>query len=206
MNCTNHPEVISGVVACGRCGKPFCQDCVIELAGLPYDAACKEEQIRDLRSGAAEFSYANSMRRWAALMIDSMIIWIFAVIINAAFMMSQLNRFRPGHAPNGAAGLGFGEIIVLMQVVLPITVLFLYEGLMTQGGGQTLGKRALGIRVVNADGSPMQGGASWKRAGARAFVTVTIVLNLVDAVMVFSEKHLTLRDRFAGTVVVRRSA
>jgi uncharacterized RDD family membrane protein YckC len=203
MNCTNHPEVISGIVQCGRCGKPFCPDCVIELAGLPYDAACKDEQIRDLRSGATELSYAGSMRRWAALVIDSMVIYVISAFF-VAFVSAWL--FRAGRLPYRARGLGFGEVLILMQLLVPATAIFLYEALMTQGGGQTLGKRALGIRVVNADGSPMQGGTSWKRAGARLFVTVTVVLNLVDAVMVFSEKHLTLRDRFAGTVVVRRSS
>ena len=39
MKCTNHPEVeASGM--CAYCGKPFCQDCLVEVNGRMY---CKED-------------------------------------------------------------------------------------------------------------------------------------------------------------------
>jgi uncharacterized RDD family membrane protein YckC len=94
---------------------------------------------------------------------------------------------------------------LLVQFLVPSLFFAIYEGLMTSGGGQTLGKRALGIRVVNADGSVMESGTVWKRAIARFVMAVTVILNIVDSFMVFSEHHRTLRDRIAGTVVVRRA-
>jgi hypothetical protein len=54
MPCKNHPEVVDGLVACARCGAMFCRDCVIELKGSPFCATCKEEQVKDVQSGAGE--------------------------------------------------------------------------------------------------------------------------------------------------------
>ncbi len=39
MNCTKHPEV-EAVGMCAYCGKPFCQDCLVEVKGRMY---CKED-------------------------------------------------------------------------------------------------------------------------------------------------------------------
>lgn len=35
MNCTNHPEVEAQGM-CAYCGKPFCQDCLVEVKGRMY--------------------------------------------------------------------------------------------------------------------------------------------------------------------------
>lgn len=48
--CASHPGVASGLRPCARCGRTFCPDCLIELAGLCC-ASCKDEQLRDLKSG-----------------------------------------------------------------------------------------------------------------------------------------------------------
>jgi uncharacterized RDD family membrane protein YckC len=196
MNCTNHPDVIAGVVRCARCGQPFCQDCVVLLDGRPYDAACKEEQIRDLRSGATELTYATSLRRWGGISIDWLIFTIGFWIVSAIFFAVT------GTVKNATPGLG---TVFLVQLILPSLFFSIYEGALTSGGGQTLGKRLLGMRVVNADGSTMETGTAWKRAGARFLMAVTVILNLVDIFMIFSENHRTLRDRMADTVVLRRA-
>jgi uncharacterized RDD family membrane protein YckC len=196
MSCTNHPEVIAGLVSCGRCGKPFCQDCVIELDGQPYDAACKEEQVRDLRSGSAELAYATATRRWGAMVIDYSLFFVCYFV--AAYAIRNMAS---------TAGYAFPEqnipLLIMVQLVLPYLCFALYEGFMTARDGQTIGKRALGIKVVNHDGSDMEGNQVWKRAGSRWLITLTLLLPFVDHLMVFSRHRRTLHDRFAKTVVVK---
>jgi uncharacterized RDD family membrane protein YckC len=196
MSCTNHPEVLSGVVACGRCGKPFCQDCVIELDGLPYDAACKEEQVRDLRSGAAELAYATAGRRWGAMLVDYLV--FFAAFWAASFAIGTMMSVAHITFPHS----GFGEIIVL-SFIAPALLFAVYEGLMQRNNGQTIGKRAMGIKVVSADGSDMENSQVWRRAGSRFLMGITYILGFVDSLMVFSRHRRTLHDRFAKTVVVK---
>jgi uncharacterized RDD family membrane protein YckC len=196
MSCTNHPEVLSGVVACGRCGKPFCQDCVIELDGLPYDAACKEEQVRDLRSGAAELAYATAGRRWGAMLVDYLV--FFVAFWAASFALGTMMSVAHFTFPN----FGFGEVVVL-SFIAPALLFAVYEGLMQRNNGQTIGKRALGIKVVSADGSDMENSQVWRRAGSRFLMGITYILGFVDSLMVFSRHRRTLHDRFAKTVVVK---
>src|SRR5690349_24837773 len=72
--CPNHPEVSSGLIHCARCNRAWCSDCVVELDGKPYDAVCKEEQLRDLRSGTASaIELATAGRRFVAMVVDGLV-------------------------------------------------------------------------------------------------------------------------------------
>lgn len=189
MNCTNHPDVAAGVLACARCGQAFCPDCVVEIDGLPYDAACKEEQIRDLRSGSADLAYASASRRFTGMFVDGLLIFVVYV----PFIVYNLR-----HANEPVSGLRMAA-----QYLLPAILFVIYEGWMLGRDGQTLGKKAAGIKVVNADGSDLRDtAAGWKRAVSRQLMGLTYVLGLVDSLMIFSRRRRTLHDRFAKTVVV----
>ena len=63
-------------------------------------------------------------------------------------------------------------------------------------GGQSLAKRWLGIRVVDArTGDP----CSWGKSFLRNIFTL---FGPIDWVFIFGENHQRLGDKFAGTVVV----
>jgi hypothetical protein len=49
--CPNHPDVFAGLSPCARCGESYCASCLIQLRGRPVCASCKDEEVRDLRSG-----------------------------------------------------------------------------------------------------------------------------------------------------------
>jgi hypothetical protein len=49
--CPNHPEVLDGLSRCARCGESYCASCLIQLRDRPVCAGCKDEEVRDLRSG-----------------------------------------------------------------------------------------------------------------------------------------------------------
>ena len=72
-------------------------------------------------------------------------------------------------------------------------------------GGQTLGKMAVGIRVVPADeGTSLDLGRAFLRELVWLLLAVPVGLGFVTAL--FSRGHRGLHDRFAGTRVVRASA
>jgi uncharacterized RDD family membrane protein YckC len=187
--CPNHPEVVSGLVACARCGVAYCADCVVELEGRPYDAACKEEQVRDLRSGTAAPALASAGRRFVAMFVDGLLMLPVWFGLAMAFPITPQ---KEGWLMFGAARIG-----------VPALLQLLYEAWMLASfGGQTLGKKALSIRVIRADGGAITGGQAFGRALARDLMNWTYVLGLVDALMVFSQQRRTLHDRAAGTLVV----
>jgi len=185
--CPNHPEVSAGLVRCARCNRAYCPDCVVELDGRPYDAVCKEEQLRDLRSGTvAAMDIAGAWRRFGALIIDGLVL----LPLSIAYIILA------GASP--PTGKGF-----LLRLVLFAIPWVLYEGLMlAHRHGQTLGKKAVGLKVVNADGSEITPAQAWKRALSRQVMSITYVLGIIDVLMIFSAQRRTLHDRFGKTLVV----
>ena len=72
-------------------------------------------------------------------------------------------------------------------------------------GGQTLGKMAVGIRVVpEDDGSSLDLGRAFLRTLMWLLLAVPAGLGFVTAL--FRRDHRGLHDRFAGTRVVRATA
>jgi uncharacterized RDD family membrane protein YckC len=72
---------------------------------------------------------------------------------------------------------------------------------MLRDGGQTLGKKAMGIKVVTPQGNDITSGQAWLRAGSRVLMSFVYVW-ILDVLFIFSEKRRTLHDRIAQTVVV----
>src|SRR6267154_990404 len=182
--CPNHPEVSSGLIRCARCAKAYCTDCVVELDGKPYDAVCKEEQLRDLRSGTASpIQLASAGRRFLGMFVDGLVFLPVYVV----GMVVQISSLSAGQPPPGL----FSSALFVYAAIW-----VLYEAIMLQKfGGQTLGKKAAGIKVVNPDGSELQPGQAWKRAISRQVMAITYVVGLVDTLMVFSQMRRTLHDR-----------
>ena len=62
MKCTNHPEV-EAVGMCAYCGKPFCQDCLVEVKGRMYckaDLGNVLDEAKQSSSGQPMINITNS--------------------------------------------------------------------------------------------------------------------------------------------------
>ncbi len=183
--CPNHPDVASGLVACARCGVAYCGDCLVELDGRPYDGVCKEEQVRDLRSGTATAAIATASRRFGAMFLDGLVfapVWVGLLLVYP--------KARPLDHP-------------LERILLPAVLWILYETwMLAKFAGQTVGKKAAGIRVIRRDGGAVTAGQAFWRALSRNLMSYTYLPGFVDALMVFSRDRRTLHDRACGTIVV----
>lgn len=189
--CANHPEVVTGLDACATCRREFCADCLITLRGQPICAGCKADAVQDIKSGAREGAdLAGSGARLGAILIDGVVIWVamMALIIPVAL--------RNADARSQADSLFIA--VTIAALLVPVV----YESLMLWKWGQTLGKMALGIKVVRTDESPVTAVQAAGRALSRTVMAVTRILGLIDALMVFSANRRTLHDRLAGTLVV----
>ena len=88
----------------------------------------------------------------------------------------------------------------LVRALVWVAVLAV-PALMEAAGGQTFGKRFVGIRVVNREtGGPIRLGVAAHRAGARALFWFIAFLALGDPLL------QPLHDRSAGTVVINADA
>jgi uncharacterized RDD family membrane protein YckC len=86
--------------------------------------------------------------------------------------------------------------------ILSIAVAWLYAALQESGGNQaTIGKKMLGLKVVNTDGQPITFGQATGRHFGK-FVSAIILL-IGYLMMIWDEKKQTLHDKMAGTLVVK---
>lgn len=142
-----------------------------------------------------EFETAGVASRLVARLIDGLVLW--AGLVGLAIAL-------------GSAGpLGFDAAAIILLVIILFFVVFgywvLFETLLQ---GRTLGKMALGLRVVTVEGAPVQ----FRHAAIRAIVgLVDFLLPPLGPVAVISvlvsPQDQRLGDLAAGTIVLReRSA
>jgi uncharacterized RDD family membrane protein YckC len=193
MPCQNHPEVNDGLVRCTRCNRLFCGDCVIQLRGFYYCAGCKGEHVRDVQSGTAPgaLDLATVGRRWGGSIVDTLALYV--VYIPATIGFAAVSNGAPGHAQPGLL------IILFYAVLLGIPVV--YEGLMVSSRGQTLGKMAVGIKIVSPDGSAVSPGQAWGRAVVKMALGTCAGITFLPAL--FTKDRTTIHDMVAKTRVVR---
>lgn len=195
--CVNHPSVMVGVVRCRRCEKTFCRNCVVALRGQYYCAQCKGQQVRDIQSGteAGTLELASIGRRFAAMWVDSMVAMVVVVPAVFAIMMTG-----PGTSPQAAEAAMNG--LVLFATIGAVILMLLYEGLMLARRGQTLGKMAVGIKVVTPEGRDIGTGQAWGRAVLRQiFWSYLAFINYLPAL--FTRQKTAIHDLACKTRVVR---
>jgi uncharacterized RDD family membrane protein YckC len=104
------------------------------------------------------------------------------------------------------AGLTMDDLAVLPAVPMSAFLILLVAGYLIAfiaAGGQTIGKMAAGIRVVDESGGPVGvSGASLRTAGSAVNI---VTLGLAWLPALFAEDGRGLADRLAGTRVVRSS-
>lgn len=136
--------------------------------------------------GQAQLQYVSVGRRFLALLIDGLALSVVSTPLSLLSVNSQNSSLLVG--------------AYLLEVIL----VFGYYIVMEAIWGATLGKMALGLRVVKMDGSPI----GWKESVVRNLLRIVDALfgYLVGAILIWSSPlRQRLGDRVARTVVVRRS-
>jgi uncharacterized RDD family membrane protein YckC len=205
--CPNHPQVTEGLGACSQCGRNFCGDCLVQLGGVPTCAGCKLERLSDIRTGVADVNFAGAWTRFAAQFIDGLLFIVPSTVLYfSGFLYSFAPRFGPPPRSEDLARFGIrpqnGTWLPLLFTVLLMFATVVYEALMLTARGQTLGKMALGIKVVTPQGGDIRGGHAWARAFSRSVMNALYFVGLIDSLFIFSGRRRTLHDRIAQTVVV----
>ena len=195
MACVNHPAVTTGLVRCKRCEQGFCRNCVVALRGQYYCARCKADQVRDIQSGteAGVLELATLGRRFGAQWVDGL---VFMVIFLPLYFLLFLGAGAAGATPD--VGLGLTALLTIGGAAL----VFLYEGLMLSSRGQTLGKMAVGIKVVTPEGRDIAAGQAWGRAFVRqVFFSYFALINYLPALV--TKQRTAIHDLAVKTRVVR---
>jgi membrane protease YdiL (CAAX protease family) len=143
------------------------------------------------RPGSAE--YASLGRRLAAAAIDLVLIVVVLSFV-AYFAAPEAASEERAYTPAEETRVGLAMLVAL-------TIAFNYLVLSEWRWGQTLGKRALGIRVAGEGGREV----TWNAALVRNLARIPdLVLALF--LIVASDRRQRLGDRLGHTVVVRGEA
>ena len=142
------------------------------------------------------YGLASFGQRVGATIIDFLVIgaiYVFGIVV--AVMTTPSATFEnPEPSPNGLGGL-----VLVLAWFAALAYPVVLEG---RPEGQTLGKKAVGIRVVRkANGAPLGYPLSSGRFIARFVEGFTFGLGLLWAA--WDPLHQTFHDKMAGTLVVR---
>ena len=218
----------AGMVQCEITGKWVPQDEIITIEGRQVCAEGKAELLDRLKSGErlpGELERPSVLRRLGAMIVDGIVMGVVNYSIGFLILGSAL--FGAAQATT-AAGItvGFG-----VWQLGSIVILTAYYTLMHGKYGQTLGKMAVKIKVLNGNGSPISMNTAFLRfiyyngpamigmiiisisaiIGSDVLVMVSGVINsvagiyiLVSAIMaiVDREQQRAIHDRLAKTRVV----
>lgn len=147
-------------------------------------------------------------RRVAATLIDAALISLGAIVILALFGAVFSIGFLGGDKA-GRASVIVGVLLGLVAVM--IAALLYAPAVMARTNGQTVGKMALGIRVIRTSGQPMDfAWAALREVGIKAFgaaVANSFTFGLASFLDVlwplWDEENRALHDFAASTRVVR---
>jgi uncharacterized RDD family membrane protein YckC len=163
---------------------------VSELPSYPQEAAQREAAVIPAQPAQV---YAGWGSRVAAYLLDALVLiaplFLFFVVVIAA---------NPYDNSGAWAALG---LVYLASFVLPFVYFTVLHG---RERGQTLGKRALGIKVVDDHGASIGYGRSFGRYAITFLFAIFILPVLLDYLWpLWDPRSQALHDKVAGSFVVR---
>jgi uncharacterized RDD family membrane protein YckC len=192
------------VMACSQCGRTFAQSDLVQIAGNWVCGNCKPAFLsRVMASGApspSAWHYGGFWIRVAARMIDTVVLYMAQIPIQLLFIGRVLFPGSQPPAQSAAALLSATLWVTVASWVLRGA----YEVLMLRYFSATVGKMAVGLKVVRTDGS----GLGWGIAVGRFFMyIVSGIILLIGYIMAgFDEEKRALHDRVCDTrVIYKRS-
>jgi len=152
---------------------------------------------------------ANFGQRLVAVIIDSIILqiplWIVGSILGASlFSFNFTVNESTGELTGGGAGAAGGALLLywLLSIALPLAYFAFFEG---GDSGQTIGKKAMSIRVIRQqDGRPLGWGLAIGRYFAHFLSAIACLIGYFW--MLWDPEKQTWHDKLSSTLVVPTAA
>ena len=184
---------------CTECGRSFSVDNLARFGDRWVCGNCKELFAQKLREGVnlqGTANYAGFWIRLGAVLIDGLILAVVFGSLGAALMFAFIVP-RIGSNPGSPNEL-LAAIMPLIGIfeLAAIAVASCYEASFIHKWGATLGKKAVGLKVVMPDG----GGISLGRAFGRYFAKILsgLPLQLGYIIAAFDSEKRALHDHTAA--------
>jgi len=179
-------------IRCVECGRSFASDEVIEYQGAYVCATCKPIFVQRIREGgslAGEFDYGGFWIRFLAKIIDGLVMTVANFVLTLPFGLVA--------PPDESVALAVALSMFFISVTIPIA----YTTFLVGRFGATLGKMALGLKIVRSDGDRV----SYLRALGRYFAEIlsALILYIGYIMAAFDDEKRALHDHICDTRVIR---
>jgi uncharacterized RDD family membrane protein YckC len=141
--------------------------------------------------------------RFVAYMIDALILGVAAGIVIGIIVVIVIAAVAGGSTDDEE-----NPVPVIIGIVIGAAAMivmgWLYEALMTSSvHGATLGKRAVGLRIVRADGTQLSFGRATARYFLKAMITPMVPFAIGYLLAAFTSGKRALHDFMADTLVIK---
>lgn len=186
---------------CARCLNRYPENLLAPWGGVEVCAYCKPRHLAELRESAAflsgHTSYASWGTRFAARMIDGVILSIVNVLIQVPMLVSAGLTAKPGEFENGRF-----LFIYAATVLTQLAVQGFYEIWFVYRKGATPGKLILELQIVDGEGKRLSKGRATGRYFAQYISGLTLGIGYL--LPLWDPEKRTLHDMIADTRVVKK--
>jgi uncharacterized RDD family membrane protein YckC len=173
------------------------------IGGYAVPEAHKDLVVQQMREGVSPMlpgamNYAGFWIRFVAKFIDGIILAVPSFAIQFALGMgisATMDTSNPNPEINPAQ-----ISMMLLSMVIGIGIQVLYNGLLVAKYGATWGKMALGLKIVNDDGSKVSTGKAIGRVFAELVSGFTCYIGYIIAG--FDSEKRSLHDHICSTRVI----
>jgi len=188
---------MEGTIRCVECQNPFPADELIRFNDSYVCAACKPIFFQRVKEGVpipGVRVYGTFWMRFGAKFIDGLLIGIVRVTLSIA--LGIVFALAGGRQPYMGTLFPLATFVIQIGVSLPYSVYFVGKF------GATPGKMALGLKIINADESPVTYGTGLKRYLGEVLSDFTLGIGYIIAA--FDEEKRALHDRICDTRVIKK--
>lgn len=180
---------------------------VPQIGGYAVPAAQKDVVVQQMREGVStllpgSLNYAGFWIRFGAKFIDNLIIATILVLSMGVFfgiLFAAGMQMEPSQDPSQPPPTGL-IILMIAYYIFAFGLQVAYPAILVAKYGATWGKMALGLKVVNEDGSRVATGKAWGRGFAELVSQLTCYIGYIIAG--FDSEKRSLHDHICSTRVI----
>jgi uncharacterized RDD family membrane protein YckC len=165
----------------------------------PY--APPQAVVQDIAEVTEGIVPADRATRLGAAILDGLIFGVMVYMpMVAALMLSGFGRAAATGEPPTFDN--FGTIMVVTGIAVVIWVAINLK--LMRDNGQSIGKKATGIKVVRSDGSDASlGRLVWLRNVVNILLGIIPLYGIIDVLFIFGESRRCIHDHIADTIVIK---
>jgi len=164
----------------------------------PY--APPQAAVEDIVDPTAGILLADRGTRLGAAILDGL---IFGVMVYMPLVATAvITGFKAGGAGEPPQFDGLGSAMIVAGIAFVI-----WAGInlkLMRDNGQSIGKKAVGIKVVRSDGSDASlARLVWLRNVVNTILGIIPLYGIIDVLFIFGESRRCIHDHLADTIVIK---